>query len=147
MFGAANDSYALIIDDDRDQYELTEFILSLEGYSVLTADNVRDAIKLFNKFHPFVIITDFSMPDIDGAALIKTLRSDGGSDTPIIIVSAYSPEYIKKRLHPGFFPDVILSKPIDFNQLLETVKRFSDTEDYFSRPMDDNRQSHGLTGY
>ncbi len=127
MFGGANNSYALIIDDDRDQYELTEFILSLEGYSVKTVDNVGDAIKLFNKFQPFVIITDFSMPDVDGAELIRSLRVDGRSDIPIIIVSAYSPDYIKKRLHPGFFPDAILSKPIDFYQLLEIVKYFSDT--------------------
>lgn len=147
MYDGEIDSYALVVDDDRDQYELTELVLSMEGYSVKTADNVRDAIKLFNKVQPFVIITDFSMPDVDGAELIKYLRSDGGGDVPIIMVSAYTYEYIRKRLHPEFYPDVILSKPIDFNLLLDIVKHYYATEHHLSRPLNDIREVRSGIGY
>ena len=116
--------FALVIDDDHDQYEIIKAVLSLEGYSVLTADNAEDALKLYSRYRPFVVITDFSMPDVDGAELIELLRSDGAKDIPVVIVSAYSPDYVQEKMHPGYEPDAILPKPLDFDLLLRRVRNY-----------------------
>ncbi|HWQ34649.1 MAG TPA: response regulator [Blastocatellia bacterium] len=116
--------FALVIDDDQDQYEIIRAFLTLEGYSVLTADNAADGLKLYRKYQPFVIITDFSMPELDGAELVRRFRTAGAKDTPIVIVSAYSPDYVRQHLHAGFYPETILSKPLDFELLLDTVRSY-----------------------
>ena len=116
--------FALVIDDNPDQYEILQAVLSLEGYSVLTADNAGDALNLYSRYRPFVVITDFSMPDVDGAELIELLRSDGARDIPIMIVSAYSPDYVQAQLHPGYDADAILPKPLDFDLLLRQVRKY-----------------------
>ena len=124
MGEVADESPALVIDDDCDQYELTKAVLTDEGFSVLTAGNAEEGLMLFNHYHPFVIITDFSMPDMDGAELIENIKTDYGEDVPVILMSAHSTDYVKQQLHPEFLPDVILSKPVDFDQLIGLVKNF-----------------------
>ncbi len=116
--------FALVIDDDCDQYDLIKTILTHHGYSVLTADSAQQGLELFDRYHPFVIITDFSMPDMDGGELIEHLRSEGGEDVPVVIVSAHSPDYVRDHLQPNYHPDAILPKPLDFGQLLDTVGLF-----------------------
>lgn len=119
--------YALVIDDDRDQYELTKAVLALDGYKVLTADNAVEGLKLYERYHPFIIISDFSMPDMDGADLIERLNRDYATKIPVIIVSAYTPEYVQQKMHDGYQPEAIMAKPVDFDQLLHTVYHYYQT--------------------
>jgi CheY-like chemotaxis protein len=117
----------LVIDDDPDQYGLIKAILELEGYTVLTAENAEMGLELYKRHHPFIVITDFSMPDLDGAEFVKRIRTtsaDGLGLAPIILVSAYSADYINKYVNKSFPPDLILPKPVDFDQLLAVVKTY-----------------------
>lgn len=116
--------FALVIDDDCDQYEMLETVLAYEGFSVLTAGNVEKALELSSRDHPFVIITDFGMPEHDGGELIERLKSNGSGDIPVIMVSAYPSDYVREKMRARHLPDVILSKPLDFDLLLQTVKYF-----------------------
>jgi CheY-like chemotaxis protein len=115
--------FALVIDDERDQSELTKAMLRLDGYPVITADSALEGLRLCERYHPFIIITDFSMPEMDGAELLERLRNDYASDVPVIIISAYSPEYVRQKLHTSYLPEAILPKPVDFDLLLNTVSR------------------------
>lgn len=96
--------FALVIDDDQDQAELIKEVLAPEGYDVLTTDNAREGLKLSDTYHPFVIITDFGMPDMDGAELVEHLRTNGTSDIPVVLVTAYPPEYVEQRLDFNYLP-------------------------------------------
>lgn len=116
--------YALVIDDDPEQYELTKTILALDGYKVLTADNAREGLKLYECHQPFIIISDFSMPDMDGADLVERLKKDYVSAIPVVLVSAHTPDYIRQRLPRGYQPAAIFAKPVDFDQLLHTVQHY-----------------------
>jgi len=116
--------FALVIDDDQDQAELIKEVLAPEGYDVLTTDNAEDGLKLSDRYHPFVIITDFGMPDMDGAELVGHLRTNGTSDIPVVLVTAYPPEYVEQRLDFDYPPDIIMSKPVDFDLLVETVRDY-----------------------
>jgi CheY-like chemotaxis protein len=114
----------LVIDDDSAQYELIEAILSNNGYSVLTAESAKRGLELFDRYHPSVIISDFSMPDMDGAELIEQLKTERGWDVPVVIVSSHPPDYIRQQMRPNSYPDAILPKPIDVGQLLITIGVF-----------------------
>src|SRR5262249_37505011 len=116
--------FALVIDDDQDQAELIKEVLAPEGYYVLTADNAEEGLRLSDLYHPFIIITDFGMPDMDGAELVERLRANGTSDIPVVLVTAYPSEYVEQRLGFNYLPDLIMSKPVDFDMLVETVRDF-----------------------
>jgi CheY-like chemotaxis protein len=116
--------YAVVIDDDHDQAELIKEVLAPEGYCVLTADNAEEGLRLSQHYQPFVIITDFGMPDMDGAELVERLKVNGTSDIPVVLVTAYPPEYVEERLDFNHFPDLIMSKPVDFDLLVETVRDY-----------------------
>jgi two-component system response regulator MprA len=116
--------FAVVIDDDQDQAELIKEVLAPEGYCVLTADNAEDGLRLSQHYHPFVIITDFGMPDMDGAELVERLKVNGTSDIPIVLVTAYPADYVEERLGFNHFPDMIMSKPVDFDLLLVTVRDY-----------------------
>ena len=116
--------FAVVIDDDQDQAELIKEVLAPEGYCVLIADNAEEGLKLSQDYHPFVIITDFGMPDMDGAELVERLRVNGTSDIPVVLVTAYPPEYVEERLDFNHFPGLIMSKPVDFDLLVETVRDY-----------------------
>jgi CheY-like chemotaxis protein len=118
QFGSNN--IVLVIDNNRDNCELTALILRDEGYSVKTADTAGEGLLVYHRYHPFIIITDFGMPDMNGGQLIQNLREDG-EKVPIIIVSAYSKQDIEQLIHPQFPPHAILQKPVDFDLLLDIV--------------------------
>jgi len=116
--------FAVVIDDDQDQAELIKEVLAPEGYCVMTADNADDGLRLSQLYHPFVIITDFGMPDMDGAELVERLKMNESSDIPVVLVTAYPPEYVEERLEFRRLPDLIMSKPVDFDLLVETVRGY-----------------------
>jgi CheY-like chemotaxis protein len=116
--------FALVIDDDHDQAELIKEVLAPEGYYVLTVDNAEEGLKLSDLYHPFVIITDFGMPDMDGAEMVEHLRANGTSDIPVVLLTAYPPEYVEQRLGYNYHPDIIMPKPVDFDRLVETVRNY-----------------------
>jgi CheY-like chemotaxis protein len=116
--------FAVVIDDDQDQAELIKEVLAPEGYNVLVADNAEEGLRLSQHYHPFVIITDFGLPDMDGAELVERLKVNGASDIPIVLVTAYPPEYVEERLDFNHFPDLIMSKPVDFDLLVEAVRDY-----------------------
>jgi CheY-like chemotaxis protein len=116
--------FALVIDDDQDQAELIKEVLAPEGYYVLTTDNAEEGLRLSEHYHPFVIITDFGMPYMDGAELVERLRANGASDIPVVLVTAYPPDYVDQKLIYKHLPDLIISKPVDFDLLLKIVRDY-----------------------
>jgi CheY-like chemotaxis protein len=81
-------------------------------------------LRLSQDCQPFVIITDFGMPDMDGAELVERLKVSGTPDIPVVLVTAYPPEYVEERLDFNHLPDLIMSKPVDFDLLVETVRGY-----------------------
>jgi len=130
--------FAVVIDDDQDQAELIKEVLAPEGYCVMMADNAEAGLRLSQLYHPFVIITDFGMPDMDGAELVERLKMNGASDIPVVLVTAYPPEYVEERLGFRRLPDLIMSKPVDFDLLVETVRGYYQNG-YRSEPCSQDR--------
>jgi CheY-like chemotaxis protein len=76
----------LVIDDEPALLELLTMTLLQEGFKVLRTPNGRKGVELAAKYHPDVIILDFTMPEFDGAKVVEQLRAHARTkDIPILI--------------------------------------------------------------
>lgn len=109
----------LIVDDDKDIVNLISDILEDESYTVSSAFNGKDALKLIadNKFD--LLIIDIMLPDIDGYEICRKIRDD--ITAPIIILSAKS-KAMDKVIGFELGADDFITKPFDDNELIARVK-------------------------
>lgn len=113
----------LVVDDDNDVLNLLENWLIKESYSVKRAESGTEALNLIGIYAPDIVITDLYMEGMDGMALLTELHNDDPL-LPVIMLSgqAQIPDAIK-AMHLG--TSAFLTKPIDQNEFLETVKKVS----------------------
>ena len=93
--------------------------LSTRGYDVRTAADGESALDTFNDWHPDLVLTDLSMPNMDGLELCKRLRLI--SQVPVIVLSVKGEEKIKvEALDAGV--DDYVTKPFGMDELLARVR-------------------------
>ena len=68
-------STLLVIDDDRLHCDLLEVALARQGYQVSTATSGRAGVALFRQLRPLVTLIDLRMPEMDGLAVLKEIRT------------------------------------------------------------------------
>lgn len=78
----------LVADDEASIRRILETRLKMIGYDVVTASDGEEAITLFNKQTPDLIVLDVMMPKLDGYGVTREVRRT--SDVPIIILTALS---------------------------------------------------------
>lgn len=77
----------LVVDDDEDVRTSLERGLRLEGFTVLTAVDGADALRVINSDHPDAMVLDMNMPVLDGTGVVTALRAMN-NDIPICVLSA-----------------------------------------------------------
>lgn len=78
----------LVVDDDLDVAEMLNAYFSVLGYNVITVNYGEDALTVCASHVPDLVILDIHLPDIDGFAVAKRLRSTRNSqDVPIIFLT------------------------------------------------------------
>lgn len=81
---------------------MLSFILTGEGFSVITAEDGLKALDLVKYVQPDLIITDINMPNLDGIELTKQLREQFQSTSlPILVVSALEGEIVSEAIIAG----------------------------------------------
>ncbi|RYG15506.1 response regulator transcription factor [bacterium] len=109
----------LIVDDEPAILETVETKLRREGFSTFTADSAEEALRLFRRVRPDLIILDIMLPGRSGFDLCRTIRKD--SATPILFVSARADEEDRvKGLELG--ADDYMVKPFNLGELAARVK-------------------------
>lgn len=79
----------LVIEDDLSVLDNLQDILSLEEFTVFTAQNGREGVKAALKHQPDLILCDVMMPEMNGYEVVKTLRENPGTQTiPFIFLTA-----------------------------------------------------------
>jgi DNA-binding NarL/FixJ family response regulator len=112
----------LIIEDQAPMRRNVALMLELEGYKTCVAENGRVGIETARKEHPDLILCDVMMPEMDGHAVIQTLREDEAfDDTPFIFLTAKSDKN-DIRVGMNFGADDYLSKPVVRDDLLAAVQ-------------------------
>lgn len=77
----------LLIEDSKTPSIILSRKLELLGYDVRTADSGEQGVELFKAKPADVVLTDFTMPGINGAQTAKSIRGLGGEKTRIIVYS------------------------------------------------------------
>jgi PAS domain S-box-containing protein len=113
----------LVVEDEADARELLELLLRERGAIVESAARAEDARRWLASSRADLIISDIGMPEEDGYAFLRTIRSlpeDAGGATPAIALTAYSRTEDRLRaLAAGYSRH--LAKPIERTKLLEEV--------------------------
>jgi len=114
---AANKSRILVIEDNEDTAESVEWLLSLDGYEVMTAHTGMEGLEAARQFKPQVILCDIGLPGMDGYQVARALRQESDlASAYIIALTGYGRDEDLKKAHEAGF-DLHLTKPIDHNNL------------------------------
>ncbi|MBI3469854.1 MAG: sigma-54-dependent Fis family transcriptional regulator, partial [Candidatus Solibacter usitatus] len=79
----------LLIDDEADFVEDCATILRRLGYRCLTAGSGKLALEVFRESRPDLVLTDLRMPDMDGLALLRSIKSLD-PEAVVILITAYA---------------------------------------------------------
>jgi len=109
----------LIVDDDRPSLKMTAFLLREEGYTVFTADNGHEALRMIDEKTPDLLILDVMMPGMDGWEVTRQLRRS--TNLPIIILSAKG-ETSDRVFGLDLGADDYLAKPFEPSELIARVR-------------------------
>src|SRR6266436_9674163 len=109
----------LVVDDEQEITLVLRSGLTKHGYDVRVAGEGEAALELFSAWVPDLVVTDLSMPNMNGLKLCRRLREI--SDVPIIILSVKGDEATKvEALDAG--ADDYLTKPFGMGELLARVR-------------------------
>lgn len=111
----------LVVDDEKNQREILETILSGEGYDVTTASSGEAAMKFVESRRFDLVLTDLKMTGMSGLDLLKELTNFDKSIIVILLTAHGSVDSAVDALRLGAFD--YLQKPYDSERLLETVSR------------------------
>jgi PAS domain S-box-containing protein len=113
----------LVVDDEPDARALIARILGEFQADVVTAASASEALELVRSEQPSLLLSDIGMPDVDGYALLRSVRAlprDQGGDVPAVALTAFArPEDRRRALLGGF--QMHLAKPIDPTELVAAV--------------------------
>src|SRR5918993_186992 len=110
----------LVVDDDQVIQQLLKVNLELEGYAVEVASDGEEALVLFDRFQPDLVLLDIMMPKLDGWEVARRLAGTTGGPVPIVLLSARAQESdVQKGNDLGVAAYV--TKPFDPIQLLHLV--------------------------
>ncbi len=111
----------LILEDDADtRYALTR-TLSLDGWSVITASRIEEALLLSSLHQPNVVLTDLNLPDGRAHNLLDMLSQSDIESVPSVIALSGNPVDFETMGQDTFFER--LSKPVSRADLLDALQR------------------------
>lgn len=109
----------LVVDDDVNIVKLIKLYLEKEDYKVCTATNGKEALDVFKREKPSIIILDIMMPEMDGNQVCREIRKT--SDVPIIMLTAKG-ETFDKVLSLELGADDYIVKPFEPKELIARMK-------------------------
>ncbi len=115
----------LIADDSEKNRELLRTVLGHLGHTVLEAADGRQAVELAQSNSPELFIFDLQMPEMDGFAAMRAVRSiDRFQEAPVLALTAYAMEGDReKALAAGF--SSYLTKPLRMAELRTELARWT----------------------
>jgi len=131
----------VVVEDDPDNQMVAQMMLERAGATVFIAENGQDGLEMIRKHLPNFVLSDISMPVMDGWALIKHLNEDRRtSDIPVIALTAHAmygdrekalragfTNYLSKPLDPAKFTFQLLTLLVEIPQYTEQLKAHYDT--------------------
>ncbi|PYT05866.1 MAG: two-component system response regulator [Acidobacteria bacterium] len=111
----------LVVDDNLDTRELTHLHLTTEGFTVVVASDGREGLYLAGAEHPDLIITDISMPGLDGVEMVQQVRQQPElKNVPILVLTAMGKEEMEQAIKAG--ANRAMNKPVLLDALADDVR-------------------------
>lgn len=114
-----NETRILVVDDEPQITRVLRRSLSSKGYEVQIAEDGEEALDVFRKWNPDIVITDLFMPRMGGLELCRRIRKT--SQVPILILSVKGEERAKvEALDTG--ADDYVTKPFGMDELFARIR-------------------------
>ena len=112
-----------IIEDDAVISQMYRMKFEAEGYDVQMAGNGKIGVELVEKMRPDIILLDLRMPEMDGAAALKAIRShEWGKDIPVLVLTNVGEEEAPHELRELGILGYIVKADLTPRQVTERVK-------------------------
>jgi two-component system response regulator PilR (NtrC family) len=112
----------LIVEDEAYQREILKAILEAEGFSVTCVASGEQAIEIYPRFDPDVVLCDLKLPDMEGTQIMERLTTSGFHKHEFIIFTAHGTiESAVNAIKRGAFD--YITKPVDREKLIMTIQR------------------------
>ena len=132
------DNLVVLVDDDVAMHDLIKRTISKLNLTLLGATNSEKGMELIREIKPKLILLDVLMPGRDGWSLLKECKTDQDlKNIPVIMISQLNQSNLAASLGANDY----LTKPIDRNHFLNTVKRIlgNETQDHKVLVIDDDK--------
>ena len=138
----------LIVDDDQNICELLRLYVQKENFETAIANTGKQALNLFNTFHPDLILLDIMLPELDGWQVCREIRKT--SQCPIIMLTAKG-EVFDKVLGLELGADDYVVKPFETKEVIARIKavlrRIGKTQEENIKIVNFDKLSINLTNY
>ncbi len=111
----------LVVEDEFGIAELLDTVLTDEGYQVLTAMNGREGLDLLAHEQPELVLSDYMMPVMDGAALLSRMQAEPALQGIPVVMMSSMPEAAVAARCAGYA--AFLRKPFKLFEVVDVVKR------------------------
>ena len=114
----------IVIDDDLDIREVHSEFLRLKSIDVLaTGNNGKDAVELYQKYRPDVVLMDLYMPDFDGFYGLENIRKTDPNAKVVINIGSTEHDQENRLIEMGSF--AIIQKPHGITDFVEILHKLS----------------------
>ena len=112
----------LIVDDSDDTAVIMSKYFHHVGHEARTAQNGKDALRLFTEFEPEVVLLDLCLPEMDGYEVLREIRRDPAlRDLRVVALTAFARAEDRTRaLNAGF--QTHIAKPVTAAELIAVVR-------------------------
>jgi two-component system CheB/CheR fusion protein len=121
--GSLEGMSVLVVDDSEDTTEMVQHLLEIGGASVCAATSGFEALRLAREKNFDVVLSDISMPEMDGFEFLSRLRKIPGKETvPAVALTGFGrPEDVQRASEKGFYAH--LTKPFDIQHLARVLQQ------------------------
>ena len=114
----------IIVDDSRDSVDVLQEFLEYKGIDVLAVGyDGKQAVELYQKHNPDVVIIDVTMPYYDGFYALENIRKLD-SDVKIVMVSGIGERNLRDKIYE-LKADAVAIKPYDIEDIVDVLERIT----------------------
>lgn len=122
--GLGRPTCVLVVDDEPDSLEMFELLLGSFGWQVTVAASFQEALERFDAEATDLVLSDISLPEMDGYSLIAALRERASSRLIAVAVSGLGgSEDVERSLGAGF--DAHMTKPFQLSLFLDMLRQIA----------------------
>ncbi len=120
---ADSETFVLVVEDDPILKNLLGHTFAGK-YQTLYAASGEEALTLFDKFKPHLILLDLMLPGMDGFEILKTIRArpDEGKTVPIIIVSNLSQANDQEKARALGATSYLVKAEVDIDEIVADIE-------------------------